>query len=343
MEWLVIGAGCAGIAAIGKLIDHQVSPAQIGWLDPHFKVGDLGKKWSNVPSNTKVGLFLKFLHGCNSFKFETCERSFPIQSIDPNQTCFLKEVVAPLQWVTDHLLQQVQHVRGEALALTFEEGYWNVKLDNTTLIAKRVILAIGAEPKILSLPQAPPRLPLEIALNPEKLSKNIHPQDTIGVFGSSHSAILVLANLLKLDLTQVYNFYKDPHLYALYLDDWILFDDTGLKGSTAQWARENLDAPLPPKLKRMQVTHPAFQETLSLCNKVVYAVGFERRKLPTLEQFQNCGYQVTTGIIAPKLFGVGIAFPQAKFDRFGNLEYRVGLWKFLDFLNTAVPLWIQYS
>lgn len=47
-----------------------------------------------------------------------------------------------------------------------------------------------------------------------------------------------------------------------------------------------------------------------------------------------------TGVIAPGLFGVGIAFPQAKVNRDGLLEHRVGLWKFMQYLNDVLPLWM---
>jgi hypothetical protein len=82
-------------------------------------------------------------------------------------------------------------------------------------------------------------------------------------------------------------------------------------------------------------------EALELCDKVIYAVGFEKRKLPVLEQFPTANYQETTGIIAPRLYGLGIAFPQAKFDPLGNKEYRVGLWKFMDYLNQIAPIWLK--
>jgi hypothetical protein len=343
VDWLVIGAGCSGIAAIGKLLDNHIEAKKIGWLDPNFQVGDLGEKWFNVPSNTHVSLFLAFLYACQSFNYDQRNKSFLIDSLDPNETCYLRDIVAPLQWITDHLMKTVRTFQGEALALNFFDGYWDIKLKDVSIRAKKVVLAIGADPKILSLTNAPPLIPLEIALNPEKLGKHVQADDTIGVFGSSHSAVLILAQLLKLNLQKVYNFYKHPHIYAIYLEDWILFDDSGLKGFAAKWAKEHLDDQLPPKLKRIPVCHASFYETLSLCNKVIYAVGFERRKIPVLEQYEQWDYQHATGIIAPNLFGVGIAFPQAKFDPFGNLEYRVGLSKFMDHLNTMVPIWIRYA
>ena len=44
-QWAVVGAGPAGIAAVGKLLDHGVLPKTILWLDPQFCVGDLGRFW----------------------------------------------------------------------------------------------------------------------------------------------------------------------------------------------------------------------------------------------------------------------------------------------------------
>ena len=145
------------------------------------------------------------------------------------------------------------------------------------------------------------------------------------------------------NLKMVHNFYRSPHSYAVELKDWILFDNTGLKGFAASWARQHLDGTPPENLKRCLASDKTFEEVLALCNKVVYAVGFEKRKTPVLEQFPNANYQETTGIIAPGLFGLGIAYPQAQFDPLGNREYRVGLWKFMDYLNTILPIWFQYA
>ena len=60
-----------------------------------------------------------------------------------------------------------------------------------------MILAIGSDPKNLSYPELEV-IPLETALAPEKLAGHINAQDTVCVFGASHSAVLVLANLLRL-------------------------------------------------------------------------------------------------------------------------------------------------
>jgi hypothetical protein len=335
-EWVVIGAGPAGIASIGKLLDHGIDPRSIAWIDPYFFVGDLGKKFHQVPSNTKVGLFLQFLKNCKSFKDG---ENFNINELNPEENCTLQYIVEPLQWITNHLKREVVSITDLAIGLNLLDGKWSVKLKSgKTIRSKKTILAIGSEPKELSYPISQV-IPIETALHPEKLTQAIHAQDTIAVFGSSHTAFLVLANLHKLGINTI-NFYRSPHRYAIYLKEWILFDDTGLKGFTADWAKKYIDGKWPNCLKRVLIVHPTFAESLSLCTKVIYATGFERRRIPVLEQFGEISYDNKTGIIAPNCFGIGIAFPQAKFNRLGHQELRVGLWKFMEYLNEIMPIWM---
>ena len=44
---IVVGAGAAGIATVGNLLDNNVSP--ILWLDDSFKGGRLNRKYRDVP------------------------------------------------------------------------------------------------------------------------------------------------------------------------------------------------------------------------------------------------------------------------------------------------------
>lgn len=310
-------------------------------MDPHFEVGDLGDKWRSVSSNTKVDLFLRFLMDCKSFCYDKCPEKFLLGSLNPDDTCLLKHVAEPLLWVTRQLKEKVQVFKEMAIALNLQNKYWEVKTSQNSLFSKNVVLAIGCEAKSLNYPTTE-EISLKEALDPEKLAKKVKSGDTIGVFGSSHSAILILANLVALK-ANVINFYRSPHLYAFDLGDWILFDNTGLKGFAATWAKQHLDGNYPDNFKRVLTSDHKFDEYLALCNKAIYAVGFEQRKVPVLEQYETLSYNNKTGIIAPGLFGFGIAFPQAQFDPMMNLEHRVGLWKFMDYLNTILPIWQRYS
>lgn len=339
--WAVVGAGPAGIAAVGKLLDLGIDPQKIAWIDPAFSVGDFGTLWREVSSNTRVALFTRFFEACSAFQY-AASPDFEIKKIDPNSTCTLSFAAEPLQWITAHLKDTVYSIQGKVQQLKLFDRHWHLTIGNSELQAKNVILATGAEPKSLSFPGVE-EIKLDIALNPTKLIEVCGKQDTIAVFGASHSAILVLKTLVeKCDVKKVINFYLSPLRYAVYMDDWILFDDTGLKGTAAIWARENIDGKLPPKLERVISSEENIRVSLPLCTKAIYATGFQKRLIP-VEGMHSLEYNDRSGIIAPGLFGFGVAFPEAKLDRYGTLEYRVGLWKFIEYLNHIMPVWLKYE
>jgi hypothetical protein len=339
--WAVIGAGPAGIAAVGKLIDNGIAAQDILWLDPEFKAGDFGTRWRHVPSNTRVGHFLKFFNECHSFEFTAAPR-FPIQDIPPVQTCELKLAADVLQWITNTLCNKVVARTGKVGQLKLYNRYWHITQGDQEFRASNVVLAIGAEPKSLDYPGVE-EISLVSALDPLKLPSLCQPQDIIAVFGSSHSAMLVLQTLAgQCNVKKIVNFYLSPLRYAVYFDDYILFNDTGLKGTTAEWARTHIDGEFPKNLQRVIGNEANIRVSLPLCNKVIYATGFQKRLIP-VEGMESLKYNDRNGIIAPGLFGLGIAFPEAKVDRFGTLEYRVGLWKFMDYLNNVMPVWLRYN
>ena len=307
--WTVIGAGPAGIAAVGKLLDRGVADNDIAWIDPEFKVGDLGAKWRSVSSNTKVGAFLEYLNGADSFRFSEAP---PMPLTDrPEETCALALAADPLLWVTEQLRQRVDTFETTATGLVLQSRQWRIDTEQQELTSDNVILAVGATPKTLEYPQLR-EIPLEVALDPEKLAKEPLENATVAVFGSSHSSMIVLPHLLHLPVAKVVNFYRSPVKYAVYLDDWIFYDDTGLKGRAAEWARENIDGVLPEHLERCLVDGPDFDEKLAECNFAVYTVGLDRRLLPKPDNGVSSITTPTTAFWPPDSSGSGSHFPSAR-------------------------------
>lgn len=342
-QWAVIGAGPAGIAAVGKLLDNQIPSKDILWIDPAFKTGDFGTKWKKVSSNTRVKLFLKYFMASDAFQYNTLPQDFEINDLDPEKTCQLSLAAEPLQWISENLCRQVNAVIDKAISLKLSHRQWEITLEkNAVHYAKNVILATGAEPRSLSFPGIE-EIGLETALDPEELAKKVSPEDTVAVWGSSHSAIIILKSLLEnCQVKKVINLYREPLRYAVNFPDWILFDDTGLKGQTAEWARTHIDGQWPEKLERVISNEENLKNILSSCQKAVYAVGFEKREIK-VEGLTSLKYNEKSGIIAPGLFGLGIAFPESKADPFGTIEYRVGLWKFMEYLHRVMPVWLCYG
>ncbi|MCV7424984.1 FAD-dependent oxidoreductase [Mycobacterium montefiorense] len=339
--WAVVGAGPAGIAAVGRLLDQGIEAGKIAWIDPAFAAGDLGQKWRAVSSNTIAETFLSFLNGSSAFRFSQAP-ALPLHKADPNDTCALDLVADPLVWITQHLRERVDVFQTTATSLHMENRQWRIHAGQQEVVSDNVILAVGAVPKKLTYPGLD-EIPVEVALDPDRLAEQSLDGATVAVFGSSHSSMIVLPNLLSHPVKRVINFYQSPLKYAVYLDDWILFDDTGLKGRAATWARENIDGKYPDRLDRCWVSSPEFDDKLALCDRVVYTVGFERRKLPETPQWGQLDYNRRNGILAPGLFGLGVAFPEYAEDPYGFGQYRVGLKKFMDYLNSVLPLWLQYG
>lgn len=340
-KWAVVGAGPAGIASVARLIDSGLAAEDIVWIDPFFTVGDFGTLWRHVPSNTKVGLFLEFLHASPAFNFTAIQHRFDLTRLPPDNTCHLHHMAEPLQWITDNLRQNVVSLTDCVQTLSPGKNGWNLVLKTgEPLFSKNVILAVGSEPKTLNYPGVD-TIPLQAAMDMHRITDHLSTDDTVAVFGSSHSAILVLKNLIAHRIERVINFYRSPLRYAIAQQDYILFDDTGLKGTTAIWARQHIGKTLPPNLVRYPSNDETIQQWLPICNKAVYAIGFQRRS-GLLNEAEGDGYLDECGVIAPGLFGIGIAYPEVGVNPLGIKEHRIGLWKFMDYLSRILPIWLKY-
>lgn len=268
---------------------------------------------------------------------------------DPEKGCQLAAaqsmVVKLSESLHQHHADQVKARRGVISSLALNSGIWDI--NQGLLTADRVFLATGSHPRDDQLYPGLTNVPLDDALIPSKLSGQVAPADTVCVVGSSHSAILVLMNLLEMkNGPRVVNLYRSSLKYAKFRDDGtIILDNTGLKGTAADWAREKVDSgqlERTGKLCRVDTTKHDPAEALKACTKLVTAVGFERNALPKItvngKQLQCIQHDKHTGSILPdKLFGFGIAFPEEVTDaEFGHKEANVGLWKFMRFARRVL-------
>jgi hypothetical protein len=253
---------------------------------------------------------------------------------------------------------------------------------------RRLVLCTGASP--ISSPSSIPSssnlttIPLDTALKPSLLAQTIDPSSptTIAVVGASHSAILVLMNLYNLASSSSHPnlrikwFTRHKELrYAKEMDGWILYDNTGLKGDVAQWARDNLEdgvfetSPVSKVADKLwtPTAEPGREEGVYAaempgCTHLVQAIGYRRDPLPNLSsvaepgavpeplkiqpdsltgRFFADGSRGGQGCYVPGLFGAGIAFPERVTDPAGHVECAVGMWKFMKFCNRVVPEWIE--
>ncbi len=352
----VIGAGPAGIASVGVLLDKLGTDCKVLWFDPEFSAGRL-KLYSHVPSNTRVCLFSKFARACASFKAKNNAVLKEMeQQCDSQRGCQLNWARKLCLQLTETLKAdpRVYTIQGKVAACERQQQDWKLKTaDNCEFLAEKVILATGSHPLSLPLPNT---IDLDEALDPEKLTKHLKNVSAVAVWGSSHSAMLVLMNLLKrndLNLCKVYNFYRSPLLFATIPDPIgapvvIINDNTGLKGDVAEWVRtwsenakydghvgqieEFFDGRLQRRCLERGESLESVLEQFPGIEKHITAVGYARNPLPQFSPSLQEGAYSARGELVEGIFGFGIAFP----ERLGDGDLAVGMWKFMKYIQSSL-------
>lgn len=337
-KFTVVGAGPAGIVVVGLLLDLCVPGDKITWIDPEFNVGDLSK-YPKVSANTKNKLFVDFLNSCKAFKEVKHESLDLLNDLDFEKEYKLNTIIEPLKIITNHLKSKVNIIQGKLSLLFFENENWNLEVDGTQISSSHVILATGSHPKKIDIDKFNCKeISLIDALDKSKLRNLVEPEDTVGVVGNAHSAILILKALSELSVKKIISFYRGEIKYTQDMGGWLLNTSSGLKGVAAEWAKNVLETNPPANLIRVESNKPNLDKYLQECTKIIQAIGFERNNIP---YNQTLSYDDKTGVIAPRLFGIGIAFPEKYVDPLGNVEHKVGLNSFMEYAQKIVPDWIK--
>lgn len=408
---VVVGAGSAGITAVGALLERKIAP--ILWVDDGFNGGRVNRLYREIPSNTQVWLmvayaeaisvFRKILSGISSkdiwedrgdddSKGSAEDRLATMRGMDQLEYCQLGYAADMLLMFTEELMKfpVVTSQRGWVTGAELNEKAapsqrWSVNIDglagNSTQYSvktQRLVLCQGAHPIADDLPVHIPNikpLDLDIALSPTRLSAMLGDMGptTVGVIGSSHSAMLVLINLYKIASEQnpdlrVRWFTRHAIRYAVQMDGWILNDTCGLKGEAARWAAANLEPDtMPSSDVSKYITkvgynrgedEGTFDERLPGCKFYIQAIGYRNNEIPDIrstdgkeiEPFfdhkQGCFHYVEEGdkprgneSKIPGLYGCGIAWPERTQDPHGNVELAVGFLKFMKFVKREIPGW----
>ena len=363
---VVVGAGPGGLTCVSNLLDQGLS--KICMVDPAFNAGRINEKYREVPSNTKTGMFAKWATGTDTFS-EIIDHSpkgnafEKLKSFDQDKGCQLGDAIDVAKLLSDGLRRdsRVTTVTSRIHDLTKERDVWS--LPEHDIKADRVVLAHGSHPRanpmVEHFPHVKP-VDLDTSLSPTALRKAVPAGSKVGVIGSSHSAVLALKNLHDLGNVSIVNFYRSPLLYAIYKDTWTLYDNTGLKGIAADWAKEVLASEhLPPTLRRVNLKEDGRSEKeiydaeLKDCTHLVSAIGYQMNELPRIEVDRKTvqpDFDPLTGKFhqkhgdqdyLPGIYGAGIAYPERVTDPEGNVESAVGWFKFMKFVKRVAPQWVN--
>ncbi|UNE35270.1 NAD(P)-binding domain-containing protein [Vermiphilus pyriformis] len=338
-SWTIIGAGPAGIVTLGLLLEQGIQACDILWIDQYFNVGDLGRYYKQVPGNTPTQSFIEFIQCCSAFRECASPAIDRLYTYDLHTTYPLHIIIEPLQDITYHLLKKVPGLKGHVRTIDYKqnEKSFDITTCNGVYRSSNVILATGCHPRTLNYP-CKDVIPLEIALDSKALEKTISKRDTIAVVGSSHSAVLTLKNLCDISASRIINLYKQQIKTFLDTDGSTIVGtrpQEPLGGQTAAWAQQTLLGTCPAHLIRLYNNKEARNAWLPICTKIIYAIGFDRNIIRVDGQ-PVTSYDDHTGVIAPGLFGIGIAFPERIDD---SESYKIGLYDFMEYAQKTVPLW----
>lgn len=326
-DWAIVGAGLAGITALAILLDSGVEPSTIAWIDPEFNVGRVGKSYRNVPGNIAVERIILFVQNCPYFKDINSPSLEQLYTYNPAEFPPLSVVADPLQDFTAYLRNKVVSLHNTITSLTYNDDHWALKGADCAINAHKVILAIGAKPKRLNY--AIEEIPLDDALDKNKLATCVSADDRVAVFGGMHSAILILKYLSEMSVKQIINFYIDPYFY----------DAPGLEGETALWAQTVLEQAPPANLIRVLSIPENTKTMLSTCNKAIYAIGYETNPI-LVNEVLPVTFDESTGMIDHNLYGIGIAFPPTGIVN-GQKIAKNGLHAYLGYAKKLIPHWIS--
>ncbi|WVR08418.1 hypothetical protein IAU60_005473 [Kwoniella sp. DSM 27419] len=387
---IIVGAGPGGLATVLSLLDAGLT--DILWVDRTFGGGRLNELYREISSNTKVHIYLDAIESSSTARGIVKRSSSPnavdtLRSMDPESTCMLSVAGDMIVMLERGALarDEVTKYRGEVSKATYNDSQWHVELapcngengssssDLPSASAPRLFLCTGSHPVIPSFHrQYAPNLKV---LDLDECMRKSHlpslfprdKQSVVGVIGNSHSGILVCRNLYETaregsrDL-RILNFRRRGIKFAEYRDDGIVYDNTGLKGDTAEWAKEVMRDPDHTDATILeQVDLGAEQEgrekevyaaRLGECTHLVYAVGYERNPYPALTyQGESVQRQIefdqhTSGFHlgdkrVPGLFGLGIAHPEKTEDPEGHVEAAVGVAKFFKFAERVKGEWVK--
>jgi len=263
----LVGFGVAGQLLLSHIL--QIVPKhQVCIVDPDFIGGDLARDYRAVTTNTMIGQ-----------KIESLKESWPSIATALAKRGELTDCVLLSDLIHDIRESSHDYARGcKQIYDTVKDISWSAETKTWTLnfqsrpshTTSIVCICTGMEPR--QEDYGIPIIPLRIALDPVALKQTVSDGQHVIVFGSSHSATLILKSLHELSIsTTCIHHTKTPFKY----------DRDGNYGGIKQESAVIADAILRGEYKALTLV--ALSDVKGLSNAIrradwcIQAVGFSPR------------------------------------------------------------------
>lgn len=340
IEYVVIGAGSAGIATIGALLNKQLDKSHILWIDPSFTNGNLNN-YNNIPANTKNKLLKRFFYSSKYFYYSDIKNRI-IEYNPPDTPPLMADLLNDLHYITLNLMTQVTCCQDSVDKIHYNTNTmkWDIISHNNTFIGRNVILATGAIPKTLDIKCT--SISDQYILN-KPIDKLCTTDSTFCVIGNSHTAILVLKKLYDYGIKNIKCLYRTPIIYAVDMGDWIKNCNNGLKGVASDFAKT-----IPfTNIKMVKVNNiEEIQNEVNGYDYVVQCIGYKNNNSLKLYKNDICqnysGYNNTSGTINGfeecNIWGVGIGFPEQITTLNNTHEFNIGLDVWMEYIKRILDI-----
>ena len=326
----IVGAGVTGLLLLLLFQEAGVDMSKITIVDPHFDGGDLARKWTAVQSNTPWSKTINAIQAaCPSLQIP--------RTNDPSKTTPLVEIPHLVRSLCAKALQSCNQVQGHCLDANYDTAtkQWTSRVlvegSVRDIVSSQLIFAPGSDPLKLNVPI--PSIPLEIALDANRLRHYIRAGNKVIVFGTMHSGTLVIKNAASLG-AQVTAFYKADAPF--YWDRNGAYD--GIKAEAAEVADDITGGKIPVTLVQVNETAKVIRASRE-ADWVVYAMGFSMRDsikvsadgiAKSIKEYDGATGRLTE----VPAWGFGTAYPNRAPD---GIHWDVSVAAFLEHMKPQIP------
>ena len=330
MKLGIVGCGASGILTWLELLELGVPAHDITLIDPFCDGGALGRQWGAIFSNTTFQQIQTALERYSRAQAKVQELTTKYPS---DSRVLLNDLAVLLRSCFQSAFLESHTVQEECIEIQQTQGGWILHTPSQKISVDGVFVCQGGKQRYLDIGK--PCIPLEVALDPVRLRRQIQPGNTVCVFGLAHSGTLIIKSLLDLDC-KVFAIYKGAKPFAFARDGH--YD--GIKQESADIADTILST------SSSQLTFVKLGDISTLCKAlqrskwIINATGFEPSSLSIYtkenQKISELNYSPETAEIAPNVYGFGLAYPGVTTVD-GKIYKDVSIPSFVDQIRRTLP------
>ena len=295
----IVGFGISGQLLVCELLKRGILPKDIVLLDANFLGGSLITEYGSVMSNTQWWKTKKALKEYEPWSTKILDGLD--EQIQETQCTPVRQIANACYKVAMEAAKDVEKKVTTVKQIQISDAGWTLIHLFGMLNVHKLFICPGGYPKTLNVDL--PQIPLSIALHKQKLGNIISKEDTIVVFGTSHSGTICLDNLHSLGVRAIGVYKKSlPFTFA----DEGAYD--GLKEDSAKVAKKILEGNYTNTVLVSWSDPLKLHRFLKSATKSICAIGFQKASDFCAEYTE---YDPATGKIsgAKNMYGFGMAYP----------------------------------